>query len=70
VVFGAGLVSIEREDANADPDHPGGCGARALRLQRQSGGQSLVAEGGKLKGDGFVTSTLAPGVVAGPYFPD
>ena len=34
---------IELEDANADPDDPGGCGARALRLQRQSGGQSLVA---------------------------
>ena len=32
--MGAGLVSIALEDANADPDHPGGCGARALRLQR------------------------------------
>jgi hypothetical protein len=28
------LVSIELEDANADPDHPGGCGARAFRLRR------------------------------------
>ena len=28
----AGLVSIELEDANADPDHPDGYGARALRL--------------------------------------
>ena len=36
----AGLVSIELEDANADPDHSGFCGARALRLQRQSGDQS------------------------------
>jgi hypothetical protein len=35
----AGLVSIELEDANADPDHSGFCGARAL--QRQSGDQSL-----------------------------
>jgi hypothetical protein len=25
---------------------------------------------GKLKGDWFATSTLAPGVVAGPYSPD
>ena len=39
----AGLVSIELEDANADPNHSGGCGAGARRLQRQSGGQSLVA---------------------------
>src|SRR3984885_7179727 len=37
----AGLVSIELEDANADPDHSGFCGARALRLQRQSVDQSL-----------------------------
>src|SRR5271163_2565264 len=41
----AGLVAIELEHANANPDHSGGCGARARRLQRQSGGQSLVAEG-------------------------
>ena len=32
---------VELEDANADPDHSGFCGARALRLQRQSGDQSL-----------------------------
>ena len=32
---------MELEDANADPDHSGFCGARALRLQRQSGDQSL-----------------------------
>src|SRR5579863_2515059 len=31
------FVSIELEDANADPHHPGSCGARAHRLQRQSG---------------------------------
>src|ERR1700728_409484 len=37
----AGLVSIELEDANADPDPSSFCGARALRLQRQSGDQSL-----------------------------
>src|SRR5271166_6865484 len=30
-------------NANADPDHPDGCGARALRMQRQSGGQRFVA---------------------------
>ena len=39
------FVSIEREDANADPHHPGNCGARARRLQCQSGGQYVVADG-------------------------
>src|ERR1700722_8477800 len=33
----AGLVSMELEDANADPDPSGFSGAHALRLQRQSG---------------------------------
>jgi hypothetical protein len=35
-------VSVEFEDANVDP---GGCGARTRWLQRQSGVQSLVADG-------------------------
>jgi hypothetical protein len=34
-------ASIELEDANADPDRSHFCGARARRLQRQSGDQSL-----------------------------
>jgi hypothetical protein len=46
--LGAGRASrptapsiVALEDANADPDHSDGFGARALRLQRQSGDQSL-----------------------------
>jgi hypothetical protein len=35
------MVELE-ERKNADPDHPRGCGVRALRLQRESTGQSLV----------------------------
>jgi hypothetical protein len=41
----AGLVSIELEDANANPDPSGLGGARTRRLQRQSGDQSLLTSG-------------------------
>jgi hypothetical protein len=47
---------VELEDANADPDHPGGCGARALGCNANQ--------------EVNLSSHRAPGAVAAPYFPD